>query len=382
MATCAAGTRAADGMDGSIAARAANMDPALQTFSIAGRMLESGEELPDSAELAYVVHGGQHIQEGGSGRVILHPTSFDATHLDLGYQIGPGATLDTDEYAVIVPNLLGNGVSYSPSKVVTDDHWHGHPASDQLYPSVVTIDDNVSLQRALLTEGLGLELETSPLDLVYGYSMGGMQALAWARLYPEEVKAAASVCGAAVCGDYNDVFLGALDAALAACDGTEDSTAAHLKAFGRIYAGWGVGSPFYQDKVWESLGYASLDEFVVQSYEGGFAGADPRDLLAQVDTWRHCSSTPCGRAAPADRVDGSIENALKGVTAACLLMPCSTDRYFPVEEIAEREARLIPRSTLAPIESKWGHRAGDPGRPGQEADAAFVKEQVHAFLSR
>ena len=175
MATCAAGTRAADGMDGSIAARAANMDPALQTFSIAGRMLESGEELPDSAELAYVVHGGQHIQEGGSGRVILHPTSFDATHLDLGYQIGPGATLDTDEYAVIVPNLLGNGVSYSPSKVVTDDHWHGHPASDQLYPSVVTIDDNVSLQRALLTEGLGLELETSPLDLVYGYSMGGMQ---------------------------------------------------------------------------------------------------------------------------------------------------------------------------------------------------------------
>ena len=98
----------------------------------------------------------------------------------------------------------------------------------------------------------------------------GGKALAWARLYPEEVKAAASVCGAAVCGDYNDVFLGALDAALAACDGTEDSTAAHLKAFGRIYAGWGVGSPFYQDKVWESLGYASLDEFVVQSYEGAY----------------------------------------------------------------------------------------------------------------
>ena len=49
---------------------------------------------------------------GGSGKVVLHPTSFDATHLDLAYQIGPGATLDTDKYAVVVPNLLGSSFCF------------------------------------------------------------------------------------------------------------------------------------------------------------------------------------------------------------------------------------------------------------------------------
>lgn len=357
MSTCAAGTCAADGMDGSSAARAALMDPGLKTYNITGHVLDSGEVLPNFAELTYVVHGEEHIQEGGSGKVILHPTSFDATHPDLGYQIGPGATLDTDKYAVIIPNLLGNGVSYSPSRVM-----EGGPP----YPSVVTVDDNVRLQQRLLTDALGLDLESSPLELVYGYSMGGMQALAWARLFPTELKSAAAVCGAAVCSDYNDVFLGSLDATLTASDGTAESTAAHLKAFARIYAGWGVGSPFYQGKVWATLGFDSLDDFVVRSYEGGFAAGDPRDLLAQVDTWRAASSTPRGgrnAAAGGGSSDGggggawntaTIEDGLKGVNATCLLMPCSTDRYFPVDEIKAREASLIPNAILAPIESGWG----------------------------
>ncbi len=34
---------------------------------------------------------------------ILHPTSFDARHEDLEYAIGPGRTLDTDHYFVVVP---------------------------------------------------------------------------------------------------------------------------------------------------------------------------------------------------------------------------------------------------------------------------------------
>ena len=32
----------------------------------------------------------------------------------------------------------------------------------------------------------------------------------------------------------------------------------------------------------------------------------------------------------------------------------------------EAEARLIPKCRFVPIESLWGHRAGDPHRPGQE----------------
>ena len=63
-------------------------------------------------------------------------------------------------------------------------------------------------------------------------------------------------------------------------------------------------------------------------------------------------------------------------------MPCTTDRYFPVDEIAARELTLIPNATLAPIKSSWGHRAGDPSRPGQEAEAAFIRKHVHQLLAR
>jgi homoserine O-acetyltransferase len=184
---CAQGSCAAGGENGSASARTALGHPDARVFSVGGHVLESGVTLPAEADLVYAVHGEEHLQPGGSGKVVLHPTSFDATHLDLTYQIGPGAALDTSEYAVIVPNLLGNGVSYSPSRATAAAGGGGDRVAP--YPSVITIDDNVRMQRALLTAGLGLDLGASPLALVYGYSMGGMQALSWARLFPDEVQA-------------------------------------------------------------------------------------------------------------------------------------------------------------------------------------------------
>ena len=64
-----------------------------------------------------------------------------------------------------------------------------------------------------------------------------------------------------------------------------------------------------------------------------------------------------------------------------LLMPCTGDRYFAVDECAAREAALIPGATLLPIDSAWGHRAGDPGRPGQEEDAEFLSKHAAEFLA-
>lgn len=46
------------------------------------------------------------------------------------------------------------------------------------------------------------------------------------------------------------------------------------------------------------------------------------------------------------------------------------------------EFSLFPgdRTELCPVVSDWGHRAGDPSRPGQEADAAFLLSKVHELL--
>ena len=203
-----------------------------------------------------------------------------------------------------------------------------------------------------------------------------MQALSWARQFPAEVSAAVAVCGAAVCGGYNHVFLSALDATLTADPSwdhqigayTATPDPANLRAFARIYAGWGVGSTFYRDEVWRSVGFSSLEDFLVRSYEQGFGSSYEPDLLAQLTTWKSTTPDPA-------RLDG-----LGKITAKVLLMPCTTDRYFPVDEIASREATLIPGAKLVPIDSPWGHRAGDPGRPGQETEKAFIRNQVHAFL--
>ena len=263
-------------------------------------MLESGEVLPKGATLAYRVHGPA---PGAAPKgVILHPTSFDAVHDELAYQIGDGRALDTSQYTVIVPNLMGNGVSFSPS--LEERPGGGAP------PPLLTVSDNVRAQRLMLRAlGVGCDAE-SPLELVYGYSMGGLQAYEWAVAYPEAVRRVAVVCGASRCSEINAVFLRSLEAALQA-DGAWDEEARRfvrhpsrgLHAFGAIYAGWGVGTEWYEGRRGESAGgaamggnrstpnaaagYASADDFVDRSYLPAFAQCDGDDLLSQIRTWRH-----------------------------------------------------------------------------------------------
>ena len=115
--------------------------------------------------------------------------------------------------------MLGNGVSFSPG--------------DGGYPDLVSVDDNARLQKKLVDD----VFDGRQLSLAYGYSMGGMQALAFARLFPEAAARVMCVCGAAGCEAYNAVFLEALLAVLAG-GGTREEK---LRAFGTVYAGWGVG---------------------------------------------------------------------------------------------------------------------------------------------
>ncbi len=92
--------------------------------------------------------------------------------------IGPGKAFDTDHYFVVSTNILGGcrGTT-GPSSI--------DPATGVPYGSdfpVVTVADMVRTQRAFLDE-LGIER----LAAVAGGSLGGMQALEWAILYPDQV---------------------------------------------------------------------------------------------------------------------------------------------------------------------------------------------------
>ncbi|MFV0316516.1 MAG: homoserine O-acetyltransferase [Microthrixaceae bacterium] len=94
--------------------------------------------------------------------------------------IGPGKALDTDELFVVCVNVLG-GCQGSTGPASMD------PVTGRAYGSsfpVVSIRDMVRCQ-ARVADSLGIERWAG----VVGGSMGGMQALEWAIMYPERVGA-------------------------------------------------------------------------------------------------------------------------------------------------------------------------------------------------
>jgi homoserine O-acetyltransferase len=98
--------------------------------------------------------------------------------------IGPGKAFDTDRFYVIATNLLGGcrGTT-GPSSV--------DPATGRPYGAgfpVITVADMVRTERAFLDE-LGIER----LAAVAGGSLGGMQALEWAILFPDQVDAVVAI---------------------------------------------------------------------------------------------------------------------------------------------------------------------------------------------
>lgn len=92
--------------------------------------------------------------------------------------IGPGLGIDTDEWFVVCINVLGGCQgSTGPSSIDPDT---GRPYGSK-FP-VVTIRDIVRAQ-VPVADALGIER----WHAVIGGSMGGMQALEWAIIYPERV---------------------------------------------------------------------------------------------------------------------------------------------------------------------------------------------------
>ena len=111
--------------------------------------------------------------------------------------VGPGKPIDTDRFFVICANVLGGCMG-------TSGPANTNPATDEDYATdfpIITIADMVRAQ-ALLIDHLGIET----LLGVVGGSMGGMQVLAWASLFPARVFAAMPIACAAKHSAQNIAF--------------------------------------------------------------------------------------------------------------------------------------------------------------------------------
>ncbi|MDP2333814.1 MAG: alpha/beta fold hydrolase [Reyranella sp.] len=282
--------------------------------------------------------------------VILYPTSYGAHHTDIEWLVGSEHALDPNRYFIVIPNMLTNGLSSSPSN--TPD-----------FPEITTYD-NVMLQRQMLLELFAVDR----VKLVYGWSMGAQQAYHWAALFGAAVERIAVVCGSAKTAPHNFVFLEGVRSAVQAARTPEEG----LRAMGRIYAGWALSQTFYRRELWRGLGFASLEDFLVRSWEANFVRRDARDLMAQLWTWQN------GDISANDLFRGDLQMALSGIKAKVLLMPSATDLYFQTDD-NRAELPYLQDAKLVEIPSVWGHRAGNP--LANPEDAAFIDAQVEALLN-
>jgi homoserine O-acetyltransferase len=332
-----------------------------QIFELGNVTLQGGATLRN-AQLAYKTYG---TLAADKGNVIVYPTWYSGQHQDNEWLIGPGMALDPAKYFIIVPNMLGNGLSSSPSNTPA-------PYDRARFPNI-TLYDNVTLQHRLVTELFGI----TKIKLVVGWSMGAQQTNQWGCLYPEMVERIAPFCGSARTAPHNFVFLEGVKAALtndAAWQGGWYDAPPNLglRGVGRVYAGWGLSQAFYMQELWRGMGYSSLEDFLVAFWEGFFLPKDANNLLAMLWSWQHgdISANPV--------FNGDIGRALGAIKARALVMPGEMDLYFPVVD-NEWEVAQMPNAQCRPIPGVWGHFAGGGANP---VDTQFIDDSLKELLAQ
>jgi homoserine O-acetyltransferase/O-succinyltransferase len=170
-------------LDSTDASRSAKPLPHARTVTLEGPLvLERGGRL-EQVSVCYETYG-RLDPDGGNAVLVCHALSGDS-HVarhdaadDPGWWdvlVGPGLPVDTEQYFVICPNVLGGCRGTTGPN--SPDPATGLPYGNA-FPTI-TIGDMVEVQRRLLDQ-LGI----ARLRAVIGGSMGGQQVLEWARRFP------------------------------------------------------------------------------------------------------------------------------------------------------------------------------------------------------
>ena len=335
------------------------VSPERHEFVISNFRTESGTILPQ----ARIVYGTYGRLNAARDNVILLPSAYSANFRAYEWLMGPGRALDTSQLFLVATEMFGSGNSSSPSN--TPEPYHG-----PRFP-ITTIRDNVEAVRRLLVD----ELKVTHVRAIIGFSMGAEQAFQWAVSHPDFADRIVATAGTAKAYPHGVVRLEGQIAALttdAAFQGG-DYTSPPIKglgAFSMVWAGWLYSQEWWRRELWRTvMPSGTTFEQALAQYGTRFKG-DANDHILQARAWqRHDVGTTPG-------FGGDVERALRSIKIPVLYMPSETDLYFPVGD-ARYEAAFIPKVSLAPIPSLWGHTAGSGSNP---TDAKFLNEKIADFL--
>jgi len=274
--------------------------------------------------------------------------------------VGPGKAIDTDRYFVVASNVLGGcSGTTGPSSI---DPRTGKPYG--LAFPIVTIEDMVEVQARLL-DSLGIER----LLAVVGGSMGGMQALAWAKWHPRRVASVLAVATtwrlAAQAIAFNEVGRTAILGDSAFADGAyyDGPQPKHGLAIARM-----IGHITYlsDESMREKFGRRLRDrdahafEFVTEFEVESYLAYQGKRFTERFDANTYLYMTKAMDYFDLIGQDGSLADALRGTPSRWLVLSFSSDWLFPTyqsRELVDALRCVGARVSYAEIPSPYGHDA-------------------------
>lgn len=303
--------------------------------------LECGEVL-DRVEVAYRTWG----EPSDSAVLVCHALTGSADVDDWWPGLlDAGGPLDPARHFVVASNVLGGCYgSTGPS------HLHGDGRLVGLRFPELTVRDIVQVQRSWL-----LALGVERLTAVVGGSMGGMQVLEWAAMFPDMVERIAPVAVSARhspwCIGFSQSQRRALASDPAWSDGIYPPTRRPLDG---LEVARQIAMLSYRSPVSFDVRFARRRQedgrFAVESYldhhgmrlRGRFDPATYYRLTQAMDTH------DLGRGR------GGIENVLAGLDLPALVVGVDSDVLYPLRE-QRFLAEHLPESELVVVTSDHGH---------------------------
>ena len=214
----------------------------------------------------------------------------------------------------------------------------------------ITVRDMVHLQRLLLDH-----LGVARIELITGPSLGGMQALEWAALYPERVN---NIVAIGVGARHSAWCIGITEAQRAAIYADPNWQDGNYNDDQRPQAGLAAARMMAvcSYRSWHSFenrfGRDSTDDegFQVQSY----LRYQGRKINQRFDANSYVRLTQAMNSHDISRGRGELTEVLKQMRQRALLVSVSSDILYPPHEQALL-ARHLPNAEYAVIESEFGH---------------------------
>ena len=327
---------------------------------------ERGHTFPH-VRIAYEVFG--ELNEDRSNAILVfHALTGDSHvmgpagpgHVTAGWWsgvVGPGLALDTDKWAVIVPNILGGCQgSTGPSSFHADGREWG-----SRFPYLTIRDQTQAI--APLADHLGIDRFAA----VIGGSMGGMHALEWALLFPDRYEKLGLIATSAVTsadqlgGNSIQIEAITVDPAFSGGDYYDHAEGPYRGlALARRMALINYRSPTELnerfERTWQSAvsPLGSNGRFAVESYLD-FHG---NKFTRRFDANSYITLVSAMNSHDVSRDRGSLHDVLATITKPTLVLGIESDRLFPVsqqEDLAAHIPGCVSGDTPDVISTPYGH---------------------------